>query len=225
MTPFYDRDGITLFNADMRDVLGRELEVRVDLIVTDPPYNAGKNYGATTNDRMEWPDWCAWFDDCLDLMTEAAPVVFCFMSQTALRKYLRHGRREPDWLLTWVKPLSLAVCAVPFMPHWEPIAYWGKTRKKGGNFWGSDVLTHNVVAGKYGHPTEKPVPLLRDLLTRLKPADRRATVCDPFAGSGTTLRAAKDIGMDALGIEINPAYCAMAERRLSQGVLALEAVG
>lgn len=205
MTPIYQRNGIALFEGDMRAVLP---QLRGDLIITDPPYNAGKNYGETTNDRMEWPEWCAWFDECLDAMTASAPDVFCFLSQTAYRKYLRHGQREPDWALAWVKPLSLATCALPFMPHWEPIAYWGTTRRqRDGAFWGSDVLTCNVEFGKsrHGHPTPKPLQLMLDFLRRFDVPSK--TIIDPFAGSGTTLVAAKILEVPGTGIEINPAYC------------------
>jgi site-specific DNA-methyltransferase (adenine-specific) len=69
------------------------------------------------------------------------------------------------------------------------------------------------------HPTQKPVELLRYLiLTYTNPGD---TVLDFTMGSGTTLRAAKDLGRRAIGIEINERYCDLAARRLSQEVLAL----
>lgn len=69
------------------------------------------------------------------------------------------------------------------------------------------------------HVTQKPEKLIRELLTVAPPG----TVLDPFMGSGTTLRAAKDLGRKAIGIEIDERYCAVAATRLGQEVLNLEA--
>ena len=68
-----------------------------------------------------------------------------------------------------------------------------------------------------GHPTQKNIRLMRRLLA-LRPA---RLVFDPFMGSGTTLRATKDLGIRAIGVEIEERYCEIAARRLAQGVLAL----
>lgn len=222
MTEVFYRDeaaDITLHLGDMRAVLPRlELAGRV-VAVTDCPYNCGKNYGATTNDRQLWPEWCEWWDGCLELMAYHADDIFAFLSQTAAKKYARLGRHEWDWQLVWNKPLSLAVCAMPFMPHHEPICYWGVTRKKDlpksskRAGWGSDVLTHNVVPNIYGHPTEKPLPLMKELLSRFS---SDTVILDPFAGSGTTLIAAKELGMRAVGVEVNPDYCEIIARRMGQ---------
>ena len=206
--PVYDRDGITLYNADCLDVLP---QIEADVVITDPPYNAGKNYGKMTNDKMPWPEWCAWWDGVLDLIP--APDVFAFMSQTAYRQYVRLGKREMDWSLVWNKPLALAATAMPFMPHWEPIAYWGPTRKRDGAFWGGDVLSYNVTKNVYGHPTEKPLNLMRDLVGRFE-----GVILDPFAGSGTTLHAARDLGKQAIGIEISEQYCEIIIKRLEHGM-------
>lgn len=69
------------------------------------------------------------------------------------------------------------------------------------------------------HPTQKPEGLMRWCVERVtKPGD---TILDPFMGSGTTLRAAKDLGRKAIGIEIEERYCEIAAKRMSQEVLAL----
>ena len=219
MTPYYERDGITIWLGDCRDILPT---LEADVIITDPPYNCGKNYGEHTNDNLPWPEWCGWWDGCLEMMGAAAPDILAFMSQTAWRKYVRLGRHEPDWTLCWHKPLALACCALPFMPHWEPIAYWGLTRRKDipksatAAGWGGDVLSCNVNQNIWGHPTEKPIRLMRDLVSRFD-----GLILDPFMGSGTTLRAAKDLGYKAIGIEIEEKYCEIAVKRLAQEVLAL----
>ena len=70
------------------------------------------------------------------------------------------------------------------------------------------------------HPTVKPLDLMRWLLTLVTPP--RGVVLDPFAGSGSTLKAAKQLGVRAIGIEIEERYCEIAARRLDQGVLDLE---
>ena len=72
-----------------------------------------------------------------------------------------------------------------------------------------------------GHPARFPQQLARDhILSWTNPGD---LVIDPMVGSGTTLRAAADLGRRAIGIEINPEYCGIIRRRMAQSVLPLEA--
>ena len=66
------------------------------------------------------------------------------------------------------------------------------------------------------HPTLKPVGLMAHFI--LLHTDNKDLVLDPFMGSGTTLRAAKDLGRKAIGIEIEERYCEIAAKRLAQGV-------
>lgn len=67
------------------------------------------------------------------------------------------------------------------------------------------------------HPTQKPLGILEPLLRYSVPPG--GLVLDPFAGSGSTLLAAKQLGMLAVGVEVDERYCEVAARRLDQGVL------
>ena len=69
------------------------------------------------------------------------------------------------------------------------------------------------------HPTQKPLSLISQLC--LISSRQGDTILDPFMGSGTTLRAAKNLNRKAVGIEINERYCEIAASRMSQEVLAL----
>ena len=80
----------------------------------------------------------------------------------------------------------------------------------------------NADGGKRVHPTQKPLAVFRQII--LWYSDEGCTVLDPFMGSGTTLRAAKDLGRKAIGIEIEERYCEIAAQRMSQSVLAFDPV-
>ena len=83
----------------------------------------------------------------------------------------------------------------------------------------SKQISHSISATnaeRCGHPTQKPLAVMKWCLSLV---DEATTVVDPFMGSGTTLVAAKQAGMRAVGIEINEEYCQKAVERLRQGVL------
>jgi site-specific DNA-methyltransferase (adenine-specific) len=81
------------------------------------------------------------------------------------------------------------------------------------------MLKDSERSGRRLHPTQKPVALFAWILSKwAKPGD---TILDPYLGSGSTLRAAKDQGYKSIGIEIEERYCEIAANRLAQEVLAL----
>lgn len=80
------------------------------------------------------------------------------------------------------------------------------------------VWYHNTVRS-HGtrHPTEKPEGLMRELIMDF--TDPGDVILDPFCGSGTTLRAAKDLGRRAIGIELDPIWVQRSIERMAQGAL------
>jgi DNA modification methylase len=80
-----------------------------------------------------------------------------------------------------------------------------------------NVLTSSAVSEKNGHPCPKPLAWMRWLVQLVSlPGE---VVIDPFAGSGTTLRACKDLDRRCIGIELEERYCEIAAKRLAQDVL------
>lgn len=75
----------------------------------------------------------------------------------------------------------------------------------------------NSAAGRYGHPHAKPLDVMETLIGACPPG----VIADPFAGTGSTLVAARNLGRKAIGVELDPTHARTAARRLAQGTLNL----
>ena len=162
----------------------------VDLVLTDPPYGMNKAEWDTT--VIEW----------LHLIS-SPKAVFCGV--IGMRDY-----PLPDWIGAWVKPASTQRNGrFRGFNNWEPILFYQISCLS------NDVFTCRNQPNQFGHPTEKPQQLFKMIICRMN----ANTVLDPFLGSGTTLRACKDLGRRGIGIEIDEQYCEIAANRLRQEVL------
>ena len=216
MKPYYEEGGITIYHGDCREVLPGLGSV--DLALTDPPYGVGVEYGTCSSDTDAYVSELA--ATVIPTLRRLAPTVLVTCGTRNLFAYPR-----PDWVLSWVQPASAGMCAWGFAT-WQPILAYGSDpylRARMGSR--ADTIIRNAQGlgvardrAAYGHPCPKPLPAWALILKRgsARPGD---TVLDPFMGSGTTLRAAKDLGRKAIGIEIEERYCEIAAKRLGQGVL------
>ncbi len=206
--PYYQRDGITIYHGDCREILPQLEAESVDLVLTDPPYNVGVDYGEH-NDRMTRREFIAWADRWFFECRRIADTVL-ITGQARLPDY---AMLEPwKWLLCWWKPAAMGRSPVGFC-NWEPVALWGN-----GGANGCDVVRAEIrPSGEIdGHPCPKPLEWAKGILALFPKTE---SVLDPFMGSGTTLRAAKDLNLRAIGVEIEQSYCDLAVRRLRQEVL------
>jgi len=243
MTPYYDDGkGIQIYLGDCRDVLPGLGPV--DHVITDPPYSeyvhSKSRAGARVLDNTGFvADFSRAVDFGFDPVTDAlrqalagicAPrwtLVFSDVESTALwRDALVDGGLEYVRTGAWVK-LNGTPQFTGDRPGvgFEAITVCHPKGRKRWNGGGLPALwTHAVVNNRGGcdprlHTTQKPLPLMRELVSLF--TDPGETILDPFMGSGTTLRAAKDLGRKAFGIEIEERYCEIAAKRLAQEVLAL----
>ena len=235
MKPYYQDDHVTLYHGDCRDVLAGMADESVAAVLTDPPYterthsqaktNKGRGHGVKAIDFA--PLQAA---DLSTMLTECGRVSQGWVVATLSYQHaFAYDESPPDGLRclrlgVWVKtnPMPQISADRPGQ-GWESIAYMHRADVKpswnGGGKAGNYVLP--VQQGE-GHPTVKPLAMLADWVRLFtSPGD---TVLDPFAGSGTTLRAAKDEGRRAIGVEYWEPYCELIARRLSQDVLDLEGV-
>lgn len=240
--PYYDRDGITIYHGDCLDVLPELREGTIDLILTDPPYNISAFNGRdnTTIGKIKRSDgsyreivkdfgsWDRGFDPG-DLIIHAARLLdedggfVAFTSDVLAPTYITASALTHRRLCVWHKTNAQPVFrGVGYQQSAEFIEWRtkGKATFYGGGAEPSVFTGPGVPASeRCGHPTEKPLWLIRRLVElHSRHGD---LILDPFMGSGTTLRAAKDLGRRAIGIELEEKWCEEAVKRLAQEVLPL----
>ena len=219
--PFFSRDGLTIYHADCRDVLPTFGDASFDFVLTDPPYLV--NYrGRWDGDREAivgdlHDNWLE--PTSAELWRVLKPDTFCVSF---------YGWPQCDRFVGVWKALGFRLVShLAFVRN-----VWGLGRFTRGQHETafllakgqprlpergiSDVVEWQREAHAF-HPNQKPVEALYPLLAAFAPEN--GLVLDPFLGSGSTLRAAKDMGLRAVGIEIDEHYCRRAAARLAQGVM------
>lgn len=244
MEPYYADEFVTLYHGDCREVLPA-LNVKADLIVTDPPY------GETSLAWDRWPEgWPT-------LAATAARSMWCFGS---MRMFLDRRDEFGDWRMSqdvvWQKNRGSGFATDRFSRVHEHVLHWYQgdwasihhdtpreprtgpakyvTRRSSSPHTGAisndvpyvddgmrlrkSVMYHRNLQGTGPiNPTQKPTLLLEPLIAYGCPPG--GTVLDLFAGSTSTLIAAKAMGRKAIGIEAREEQCASATALLTQDVL------
>lgn len=217
--PYYQDDHVTIYHGDCLELLH---DLTFDVVVTDPPYGIKVvSGGSKTNTkgvrtagkpvRIVGDKDTKSRDQMLGMVSGVPALVFG--SWKAPRPVGVVDR------LLWIKQnttpcigrarWSSADEEIYVIGEWEnnptDVNYMVTTEARAGS---------GGLASLIGHPTPKPVDLMRWLLGFCD-----GVVVDPFMGSGSTLRAAKDLGRKAIGVEIDERYCEIAAKRMGQEVL------
>jgi site-specific DNA-methyltransferase (adenine-specific) len=244
VTPYYEDAWSTIYHGDCFDLLHDLPEGSVDAVVTDPPYSSG---GAFRGDRAQQTtvkyvnsDTQAYRPEFAgDNRDQRAFLVWCSMWLNAARRASTpgsvlcsfiDGRQLPTmtdavqaggWIwrniATWWKP-GVRMQRGAFSQSAEYVVY-GTNGPSDSDYDGAvqNVFRCAPVASETKHHiAQKPDDVMRWVLSVTRP---RGLVLDPFMGSGATLRAAKDTGRRAIGIDVDERYCEIAAKRLAQEVL------
>lgn len=245
MKPYYEQDGITIYHGDALEVLPQLCEGSVRLLWTDPPYGHNNQDGDLQSSRVgvaggRQREPVAIRNDTPESMREVVG-----RSLRLSVPLLDHdcccccaGGGGPSVTFAWLAN-RMDTDGLQFFHA----VVWDKSGRGHGLGWRfrrnyEFVMVCHLSGGKLSwhstepavpnifdiqptqnefHPTEKPVALVTRFIELTTQAGD--LVLDPFMGSGTTLRAAKDTGRRAIGIEIEERYCEIAAKRLAQGVL------
>lgn len=230
--------------ADWVDSTGTELG---QVAITSPPYNMGLTPGGNGrgmyrpggnnkggrfrdgyghhDDAMPQAEYDAWQRRCLTLMWRCIP-------DDGAVYYNHKGRIEHGVLrmplgmdfgiplrqiVTWDRGTGIGVNLRHYCAVAEWIFLFAKPAFKLADHSASgagDVWRLGMASDKHDHPA----PFPESLPTKIIYTSGARSVLDPFAGSGTVLRVARDMGIPAVGIELDEGYCEITARRLDQGV-------
>lgn len=221
MKPYYQDEHVTLFHADCLQHL--DALDTADVLVTDPPYGynvkLGVGDGSVRHGKSPWAKTAIHGDDSLD-SRDAVLAAWGERPAVVFGSWKMPKPAGTKACLVWDKGLGAGAgdLNMPWKPNWEEIYILGSGFS---GHRGTSVLTgHTVVSwasmGRQ-HPNMKPVTLMEELIGKCPPG----IIIDPFAGSGSTLRAAKNLGRRAIGFEIEEKYCQITAERLAQEVLPL----
>jgi hypothetical protein len=217
--PYYADDLVTLYLGDCREVTGW---LEADVLVTDPPYGRGWKQGGMPRDHsaahpgIAGDKDAAVRDSALALWGSARQAIAfgdLMLAPPAGNKQTLIYRKPPNaGHRGAVGGFRRDAEAIYLLGPW-PAGLGGLSSviATGSRSQGNP----SSAQGRYGHPHAKPVDVMETLIA----ACPDGVIADPFAGAGSTLVAARNLGRRAVGVEIDEVYAEKTARRLSQGVL------
>jgi site-specific DNA-methyltransferase (adenine-specific) len=222
--PYYEHGGITLYCADCRDILPG---LRADALVTDPPYGVGlglcgdpRGHRNGARSGLTHDSYASYSDTYDTFVAEVVPRLnvaldACSRGLVWTGPHI-HEQRKPDAIGGVYSPAGAGRHRWGFK-MFHPVLLYGVAPAMHRGASTPTAIRSSEVAPINGHPCPKPTGWMRwSVQLASLPGE---LLLDPFCGSGQTLRAAKDLGRRAIGIEIEERYCEIAAKRLSQEVL------
>ena len=213
-TPYYQDELVTLYHGDcLSDEIAPHW-LAADVLVTDPPYGIGWTKGQ--NNAAGSTAHAGILNDQDTKVRDAALSAWGARPGIVFGSFRAPFPESVKQTLVWQKPIDAGVVGstTGYRTDTELIFLTGAHPKRPPSR--SSVLTTQGGVSRYRtiHPHSKPTSLLEQLIEWTS-----GTVADPFAGSGSTLVAAKALRRRAVGVELEERYCEVIAKRLAQDVL------
>jgi len=241
---------IEIIQADALKYLQEIPTGSVDVIIADPPYNLGKDYGNNTDSKPfdEYIDFShKWIRETHRILKKTG-TIYIFMGVRFISYLYAILEREYGFVfnswITWHYTQGLGKTK-GFSPRHDDILMFTKTKNfkfflddirvpqkyyrsinnmRGAN--PGDVWTfshvHYCNANRQAHPTQKPEALIERMI--LASSQENDMIVDPFSGSGTTARVCQQLKRNCIGIELNPEYVTLAKERLEQSFSGFDSI-
>jgi site-specific DNA-methyltransferase (adenine-specific) len=222
--PYYADESVTLYLGDCRDIAEW---LAAEVLVTDPPYGRGwkqgagsgnlrsKTAGRYAHEGIAGDEDTSLRDEALAMWGSRLAIVFGdpLVDRPAGTRQALGYRKPPGGgnkgtFGGFLRDLELIYLVGPW-----PAGLNGRSSILASG--ARNVASTYGLAGRYGHPHAKPVDVMETLIAACPPG----VIADPFAGSGSTLVAARNLGRRAIGVELEERYCERAAERLCQDVL------
>ena len=242
-----------MINIVLGDCINELKSIRsnsVDLIIADPPYNVGKDYG-NKSDKQDFDEYLEfskkWLSECYRILKKEGTIYvfigFRYISYLYQIMEKDLGMNFINWI-SWHYTQGIGKTK-GFSPRHDDILMFSKSAnykfnlddirvpqkfyRKVNNMRGAnpgDVWAvshiHFCQKGRQPHPTQKPEAIIERMV--LASSDERDLVVDPFCGSGTTLRVCQQLNRKAIGIELNEDYVSQTKERLARPFVGFDSI-
>jgi DNA modification methylase len=215
IAPYWSDGNCTIYHGDCREVLPTLV---AEVVITDPPFNVGKDYGVHSDDLAadEYNALLAVLADACERQAWVTPTIQlgCFAAALGAAAHPVVVRRHAQGPIRFGWSDQFLMVLVRGKPARAVSNLWDGVRLPDEGYFYRDPT--------YGHPGVTSIGVATRLVDLL--AGQGGLIVDPFAGTGTTLRAAKNFGLRSIGIELDERWCEVAATRLGQEVLDLGAL-
>jgi len=193
----------------------------IDLVLTDPPYNVGKQFGEWNEGKVFDKEFHnEWLAEANRVINPCGGGMYMFWAGMTHLKPMIDIFGDFRQLIYWTKPFAMMVknrkgyhCFTELI-FWKVMSddfYFNVAENQKDYFTTTSCMQRPL---EHSHPTQKPLPIIKRLI--LASSKETDTILDPFMGSGTTGVACKELGRNFIGIEIEPKYFEIAQRRINQ---------